>query len=440
MPIDYERFPEIPRGAKLQPTADPDVGYVFADDAATGERLAIGMIRHGVFTPASAFSLVKAHAALADRLAPPSPATTASVSAQAAELAAPAGLPDAASPLAAPAKLAPFQAKNFGITTGTPSSTAPVTALLSAVFFALLAGGATTEDAARFYAAHRDFLAKLTGETAEALPGRWSPEAFRRFLAILNPRETSQLVQKTLLSALARPAGQPSAPQTPPVFDADRLTLAVVSDDASFELPSGYAYGNAIVAAEGGPAQKAFFKSAIEASCDWVARLSPDDAAAAPLVMAAEKALAEASPAEKLHGNTNGGVLTAVAGMTLPKTLQKALTGLASGMTVLCASPQERQLAVTSLPATIPGLQRAATIVQSADRRGFTVFFPEAVGNAVVMLNLAVLAKVAKAVRKNEARRRAIAGLPALTKAETDRFLTDPAGAAQSTAAFLSLV
>ncbi len=427
MPIDYERFPEIPRGAKLQPTADPDVGYVFADDAATGERTPIGMIRHGIFTPTAAFSLVKAHAALADRFTSSAPA-----SAPTAEQAAP--------ELSARAPFDPLRTKNIVVTTGAPSSAAPVTALLSAVFFALLAGGATTEDAARFYAAHRDFLATLTGERLQALPERWSPEAFRRFLAVLNPRETSELVQKTLLAALTRPEGQPVAPQSSLIFDADRLTLAVASNEAPWQLPAGGAYGNAVVAAEGGPAQKAFFKSAIEAGCDWVARLSTDDPAATPLVMAAEKAFADAATAKKRFGDTEDGAFTAVAGAQLSKTLQKALPGIAGGMVVLCTSQNERRLAATSLPATIPGLQRAATIIQTTTSRCLTVFFPEAVGNATVMLNLAVLAKVAKAVRKNDARRRAIAGLPALTKAETDRFVADPASAAQSTAAFLALV
>ncbi len=440
MLIDYERFPDIPRGAKLQPTADPDVGYVFADDAATGQRTPIGMIRHGVFTPASAFSLVKAHAALADRLAPPSPATTDSAPARAAGLAAPALVLDAAPAPAASARLDPFRTQDSVTPTGAPSSAAPVTALLSAVFFALLAGGATTEDAARFYAAHRDFLATLTGETAEALPERWSPEAFRRFLAVLNPRETSQLVQKTLLAALARPSGPPVAAPGPLVFNAAPLTLAVASNEASLPLPAGYAYGNAVVAAEGGPAQKAFFKSAIESGCDWVARLAADEAAAAPLVMAVEKALAETAPAEILHVDTEHGVLTAVAGAKLPKTLQKTLPGLACGMVFTCTTPNEKRLAATSLPATLPGLQRAATVVQATESHSFTVFFPEVVGNAAVMLNLAVLTKVAKAVRKNEARRRTIAGLAALTKAEADRFFAEPTAASQSTAAFLALV
>ena len=52
MPIDSARYPDLPPGAKLQPTADPETAYVLADDAATGKRTSIGIIRHGVFTPA----------------------------------------------------------------------------------------------------------------------------------------------------------------------------------------------------------------------------------------------------------------------------------------------------------------------------------------------------------------------------------------------------
>ena len=62
MPIDSARYPDLPPGAKLQPTADPETAYVLADDAATGKRTSIGIIRHGVFTPAPQYALVAAQA------------------------------------------------------------------------------------------------------------------------------------------------------------------------------------------------------------------------------------------------------------------------------------------------------------------------------------------------------------------------------------------
>ena len=98
-------------------------------------------------------------------------------------------------------------------------------------------------------------------------------------------------------------------------------------------------------------------------------------------------------------------------------------------------------LFAASLPPVLPGLKRAAAVVNEETAAPVTVFFPAAAAhNAAVILNLAVITKIAKAVKKNEERRRTIAGLPAWTPAEANEFFTEPAGAAQSTAAFLAVV
>lgn len=419
MPIDSARYPDLPPGAKLQPTADPETAYVLADDAATGKRTSIGIIRHGVFTPAPQYALVAAQAEFskaAEEPAAPVPAVPAPHF----------ELPD-------------VFGKADDVNLSGDASPVPASVYLTSVFFAVLTGGTTPADAARFYERHTGFVAALAGVAAATLPVALTEEAFRRFLAVLRPSETSQYLQKSLFMALSRYLKSAALPTSDVTFDAARATLSIpISTDGS--LPAGFAYVNAVVSAEGTPAAKPFFKAALEAGCDWVARLDPEDAASSALTASVEKALSDTAAARLLH-DTDRGVFTGAAGAKLPKSIQKALPGLGAGLVFSRKTASNTTLFAASLPPVLPGLKRAAAVVNEETAAPVAVFFPAAAAhNAAVILNLAVITKIAKAVKKNEERRRTIAGLPAWTPAEANEFFTEPAGAAQSTAAFLAVV
>lgn len=417
MPMDSTRYPDLPPGAKLQPTADPETAYVLADDVATGRRTSIGIIRHGVFTPAPQYSLVAAQAEFSKAAEEPT----------ASQPAAPAPhveLPDV------------FSKADDTAFVG-ESTSVPASVYLTSVFFAVLTGGTTPADAARFYGRHTGFVATLAGVAAGTLPPTLSDEAFRRFLAVLRPQETSQYLQKSLFTALSRYLKSAAAPTSDVMFDAARAALSVSTKDG---LPAGFAYMNAVLLTDGTPARKPFFKAALEAGCDWVARLNPEDAASSALTASAEKTLSDAD-AGLFHHDTDRGVFTGAAGVRLPKSIQRALPGLGAGLVFSHKTAEGTTLFAASLPPVLPGLKRAAALLREESPAPVTVFFPAAAaGNAAVILNLAVIAKIAKAVKKNEERRRTIAGLPAWTPAEANDFFTEPAGAAQSTAAFLAVV
>ncbi len=418
MPMDSTRYPDLPPGAKLQPTADPETAYVLADDAATGRRTSIGIIRHGVFTPAPQYSLVAAQAEFSKAAEEPT-ATQPAAPAPHVEL------PDV------------FSKADDTAFVG-ESTSVPASVYLTSVFFAVLTGGTTPADAARFYGQHRKFVAALAGITPTTLPASLTEEAFRRFLAVLNPQETSQYLQKSLFRALSRYLKSAAAPTSDVMFDAARAALSVSTEEDG--LPAGFAYMNAVLLTEGTPARKPFFKAALEAGCDWVARLNPEDAASSALTASAEKTLSDAD-AGLFHHDTDRGVFTGAAGARLPKSIQRALPGLGAGLVFSHKTAEGTTLFAASLPPVLPGLKRAAALLREESHAPVTVFFPAAAaGNAAVILNLAVIAKIAKAVKKNEERRRAIAGLPAWTPAEANDFFTEPAGAAQSTAAFLAVV
>ena len=272
MPIDSARYPDLPPGAKLQPTADPETAYVLADDAATGKRTSIGIIRHGVFTPAPQYALVAAQAEFskaAEEPAAPVPAAPAPHF----------ELPDVFG-----------KADDVNLSGETPP--VPASVYLTSVFFSVLTGGTTPADAARFYERHTGFVATLAGVAAATLPVALTEEAFRRFLAVLRPSETSQYLQKSLFTALSRYLKSAALPASDVTFDAARATLSIpISTDGS--LPAGFAYVNAVVSAEGTPAAKPFFKAALEAGCDWGARLDPEDAASSALTASVEKALSD---------------------------------------------------------------------------------------------------------------------------------------------------
>lgn len=415
--MDSARYPDLPPGAKLQPTADPETAYVLADDAATGKRTSIGIIRHGVFTPAPQYALVAAQAEFSKAAEEP-----------------------AAPVPAAPAphfELPDVFGKADDVNLSGDASPVPASVYLTSVFFAVLTGGTTPADAARFYERHMGFVAALAGVALGTLPASLTEEAFRRFLAVLRPFETSQCLQKSLFTALSRYLKSAALPTSDVTFDAARTALALGSEGA---LPAGFAYVNAVVSAEGTPAAKLFFKTALEAGCDWVARLNPEDAASSALTASVEKALSDTAGARLLH-DTDRGVFTGAPGATLPKSIQKALPGLGAGLVFSHETAAGTTLFAASLPPVLPGLKRAAAVVNEETAAPVTIFFPTAAAhNAAVILNLAVITKIAKAVKKNEERRRTIAGLPAWTPAEANEFFTEPAGAAQSTAAFLAVV
>lgn len=455
MPIDHERYPEIPQGARLQPTADPDAAYVVTDDPATGLRTPIGMIRNGVFIPTPQFSLLKAQAVLATKFAPESTPEVSSLeipTAPAFSTQHVCSVDEKSAPASAgPAYDLPdlFGCADDAVVTAATSTApapgaVPVTAYLSAFFFSALSGGSTPADAAAFYRTHREFLASLSGAGKSSLPAVVSAEAFRRFLAVLNPKEISQYLQKELYTALAHHFGHQKADEPSVVFDATQCALTLldvpVASDAA-PLPSGFYYINAVVCAMLGAPSKKFFKSAVESGCDWITQLSAgEDTTSAVLVAAAEKALARAA-SERITFGTDRGLFAAVPGTTLTKTVQKMIPGLSSGILFTKTDSTKRTLFASSLPAAMPGLKHAAVVVNSRAQDKVTVFFPAAAaGNAAVILNLAVIAKIAKAVRKNAERRRSIAGLPALSATETNTFFANCADAAQSTAAFLTLV
>ena len=410
--MDSARYPDLPPGAKLQPTADPETAYVLADDAATGKRTSIGIIRHGVFTPAPQYALVAAQAEFSKAAEEP----------------------------AAPAphfELPDVFGKADDVNLSGDASPVPASVYLTSVFFAVLTGGTTPADAARFYERHTGFVATLAGVALGTLPASLTEEAFRRFLAVLRPSETSQCLQKSLFTALSRYLKSAALPTSDVTFDAARTALALGSEGA---LPAGFAYVNAVVSAEGTPATKPFFKTALEAGCDWVAKLNPEDAASSALTASVEKALSDTAGARLLH-DTDRGVFTGAPGAKLPKSIQKALPGLGAGLVFSHETAAGTTLFAASLPPVLPGLKRAAAVVAEETAAPVTIFFPTAAAhNAAVILNLAVITKIAKAVKKNEERRRTIAGLPAWTPAEANEFFTAPAGAAQSTAAFLAVV
>ena len=291
MPIDSARYPDLPPGAKLQPTADPETAYVLADDAATGKRTSIGIIRHGVFTPAPQYALVAAQAEFSKAAEEP-----------------------AAPVPAAPAphfELPDVFGKADDVNLSGKTSPVPASVYLTSVFFSVLTGGTTPADAARFYERHTGFVAALAGIAATTLPASLTEEAFRRFLAVLRPPETSQYLQKSLFTALSRYLKSAALPTSDVTFDAARATLSIpISTDGS--LPTGFAYVNAVVSADGTPAAKPFFKTALEAGCDWVVRLDPEDAASSALTASVEKALSDTAGARLLHAwqvamSQNGG-------------------------------------------------------------------------------------------------------------------------------------
>ena len=119
---------------------------------------------------------------------------------------------------------------------------------------------------------------------------------------------------------------------------------------------------NAVVSAEGTPAAKPFFKTALEAGCDWVVRLDPEDAASSALTASVEKALNDTAGTRLLH-DTDRGVFTGAAGAKLPKSIQKALPGLGAGLVFSHETAAGTTLFAASLPPVLPGLKRAAAVV-----------------------------------------------------------------------------
>lgn len=426
MPIDLSLYPDIPVGAKLQPTADPNVFYVFIQDVdADGavKRSEVGIIRKGVFTVNSQFKRAKPIKDLTHRFNALSKA-------------------DAVHPVT---KDLFDNVEVEEKETPLSFSSLSVSLILTAAYFSTLSGKVTEADISRFVENNRHFLSGLTAKDESFIAENPHPEAIRRLLMTLEPAHFSELVQKLLLeeidTALSTPNKSPCSLDLP--FDATHNLLTITTDANAPSLTTGFSYKGALVATRASLAAKPLTKMALTKGADWVLEISGPEGDCADLYAHILERFESIAQSAQMSWQTEEVTATLFTTSLLNKGAQKAFAGLTDGCVIKVTRANSTRFFITSLPATLAAARRLLSTLTTfhSDSALLHVYFPLlGASNAQALLNKVVLLKLTQAVRRNETRRRKLEGLPALTPSAMNQLFLDPVAALKSTAAFLTLV